>query len=166
MQVLDALANVEDRSASHRRLLPGDGGVLLEHEPALVPRRLQLLEDFVDSGVATAQRAEQPSLRGLDERELGVAHLRGEPRVHILEVSVHDPLADPAEAAHEYGIELKSDGLGEGYEMVVVAVPHAAYQALSDAELSRLVAKGGLLADLKNLHGGRTLAPEIERWTL
>jgi UDP-N-acetyl-D-galactosamine dehydrogenase len=82
------------------------------------------------------------------------------------EVSVHDPLADPAEAAHEYGIQLDGEGLGQSYDLVVVAVPHAAYDQLSDDQLTAMVAKGGLLADLKNLYGGRKLSPEIDRWTL
>jgi UDP-N-acetyl-D-glucosamine/UDP-N-acetyl-D-galactosamine dehydrogenase len=82
------------------------------------------------------------------------------------EVTVHDPLADPAEARHEYGIELQSDGLDGSYELVVVAVPHETYGQLSDEQLSGLVAEGGLLADLKNLYRGRQLAASIDRWTL
>ncbi len=82
------------------------------------------------------------------------------------EVTVHDPLADPAEARHEYGIELSGNGLEGSYDLVVVAVPHAAYEALSDQRLSGLVAEGGLLADLKNIYGDRRLGPSIDRWTL
>jgi hypothetical protein len=67
VQVLDARPNIGDRTASHRRLLPGDGGVLLEHEPALVPERVQQVHDFVDAGVAPSEWAEQPGLRRLDE---------------------------------------------------------------------------------------------------
>ena len=82
------------------------------------------------------------------------------------EVTVHDPLADPAEARHEYGIELQSDGLRSRYDLVVVAVPHDAYEELSDEQLAELVTEGGLLADLKNLYGGRDLGRGIDRWTL
>jgi UDP-N-acetyl-D-galactosamine dehydrogenase len=82
------------------------------------------------------------------------------------EVTVHDPLADPAEAQHEYGITLESDGLDGSYDLVVVAVPHEAYRELDDGRLSALVAEGGLLADLKNVYGGRDLGKSIERWTL
>ena len=39
MQVVDARPHIDDRTTTHRRLLPGDRGVLLEHEPALVTRR-------------------------------------------------------------------------------------------------------------------------------
>jgi UDP-N-acetyl-D-galactosamine dehydrogenase len=82
------------------------------------------------------------------------------------DVSVHDPLADAKEAQHEYGIELQSESLHDSYDLVVVAVPHAAYEQLSDDQLSHLVKEGGLLADLKNVYGGRQLAAGIDRWTL
>jgi UDP-N-acetyl-D-galactosamine dehydrogenase len=82
------------------------------------------------------------------------------------EVTVHDPLADPVEARHEYGIELSGDALDQRYDLVVVAVPHTAYAALGNDHLSRVVAPGGLLADLKNLYGARPLPDGMERWTL
>ena len=82
------------------------------------------------------------------------------------DVTVHDPLADSNEARHEYGIKLESDGLHGSYDLVVVAVPHAAYEQLDDDQLSRLVNEGGLLADLKNVYGSRQLAAGIDRWTL
>ncbi len=81
------------------------------------------------------------------------------------EVTVHDPLADPAEAHHEYGLELASGALGGAYDTVLVAVPHTEYGALADAEVTGLVAEGGLLADLKNLYRGREF-PSVERWTI
>jgi len=81
------------------------------------------------------------------------------------EVVVHDPLADPAEARHEYGFDLAADALDGRYDLVVVAVPHADYDAIGDERLAALVAEGGLLADLKNLYRGRHL-PGVARWTL
>jgi UDP-N-acetyl-D-galactosamine dehydrogenase len=82
------------------------------------------------------------------------------------EVTVHDPLADPAEARHEYGIELAAEGLEGSYDMVVVAVPHEAYGVLPDEKLAAIVKEGGLLADLKNLFGGREPPGSFRRWTL
>jgi UDP-N-acetyl-D-galactosamine dehydrogenase len=80
-------------------------------------------------------------------------------------VTVHDPLADSDEAQHEYGLQLVPEALASSYDLVVVAVPHAQYEALTDEQLSSLVASGGLLADLKNLYGDRPL-PGVARWTL
>jgi UDP-N-acetyl-D-galactosamine dehydrogenase len=82
------------------------------------------------------------------------------------EVTVHDALADPAQAEHEYGVALSADALARRYDVVLVAVPHAAYGALGDAQLTGMIAEGGLLADLKNLYGGRRLSGPFERWTL
>jgi len=80
-------------------------------------------------------------------------------------VTIHDPLADAAEARHEYGVELDGGALDGSYDLVVAAVPHEAYRDLADDKLAALVAQGGLLADLKNLYPGRTIAG-VERWSL
>jgi UDP-N-acetyl-D-galactosamine dehydrogenase len=84
---------------------------------------------------------------------------------HGHDVAVHDPLADPAEARHEYGIDLKGGALDGQYDLVVVAVPHEAYAGLPDDQLAGMLAEGGLLADLKNLYARRPLAG-VKRWTL
>jgi UDP-N-acetyl-D-galactosamine dehydrogenase len=84
---------------------------------------------------------------------------------HGHSVTIHDPLADAAEARHEYGVELDGNALGRSYELVVAAVPHEAYRGFADEKLAGLVAEGGLLADLKNLYAGRTIAG-VERWSL
>ncbi len=81
------------------------------------------------------------------------------------QVTVHDPLADPAEARHEYGLDLDADALNKRYDLVVLAVPHQAYADLAEEVVAGLVEANGLLADLKNLYGDRALAG-IPRWTL
>jgi UDP-N-acetyl-D-glucosamine/UDP-N-acetyl-D-galactosamine dehydrogenase len=82
------------------------------------------------------------------------------------EITVHDPLVDPDEARHEYGLDLSATALDRSYDLVVVAVPHAEYGRLNDEKLASLVANGGMLADLKNLYRDRTLPDSIARWTL
>jgi UDP-N-acetyl-D-galactosamine dehydrogenase len=81
------------------------------------------------------------------------------------QVTVHDPLARPDEAEHEYGIGLSQDALERRYDVVVVAVAHETFGTLGDEQLTGLLTPGGLLADLKNLFAGRNL-PGIARWTL
>jgi len=78
------------------------------------------------------------------------------------DVTVHDPLADPAEATHEYGIALDGDALTRTYDLVVLAVPHQAYLEM-DGGLAQLVAADGLFADIKNGVPGMAGAA---RWTL
>ncbi|HEX8580331.1 MAG TPA: nucleotide sugar dehydrogenase [Allosphingosinicella sp.] len=86
-------------------------------------------------------------------------------QTHGHKITVHDPLADTAEAQHEYGVDLSADALAGQYDLVVVAVPHESYATLSDDQLSGMVAEGGLFADLKNLYARRPLAG-VNRWTL
>ena len=81
------------------------------------------------------------------------------------EVTVHDPLVDPAEARHEYDLEVATGELHGRYDVVLVAVPHEDYARLDDSALTGLLAEGGLLADLKNLYRDRELA-NVSRWTL
>lgn len=81
-------------------------------------------------------------------------------------VTVHDPHADAAEAKHEYGIVLDTNALERSYDIVVIAVPHRAYRELGIANVERLVAPGGVLADLKNCFGGAEMDQSVNRWTL
>ena len=68
-------------------------------------------------------------------------------------VTVHDPLADAAEARHEYGIELAAGEPAGFHDLVLLAVPHRAYLAGGAAPLRALLAAGGTLADLKGALG-------------
>ncbi len=80
-------------------------------------------------------------------------------------VTIHDPLADPAEVTHEYGLELDPEALGRTYDVVVSTVSHRAYCEMPDTEVTGLIAPGGLLADMKAIWRGRDLG-DIDRWTL
>ena len=82
------------------------------------------------------------------------------------EVVIHDPLADPAEARHEYGVELAADALTGSYDVVIGAVSHADYVDLSSKMLAGLVKEGGLLADLKGMWRTTDLPGDLRRWTL
>lgn len=81
------------------------------------------------------------------------------------DVTVHDPLADAAEAVHEYGLTLDANALERSYDLVVLAVPHAAYRELSAETWRGLVREGGLLGDLHGSAQGATEAG-VARWTL
>ena len=60
---------------------------------------------------------------------------------------------------------LDADALGGAYDLVVAAVPHAAYRALSAEAIRGLVKAGGCVADLKGIWRGRELGG-VERWSL
>jgi UDP-N-acetyl-D-galactosamine dehydrogenase len=82
-------------------------------------------------------------------------------------VDVHDALADPAEAKSHYGLRLVGnlDRLS-GFDCVVGAVPHRAYRRLSTKRLAALLKPDGLVADIKNIWGGKRLPAGLRRWEL
>jgi UDP-N-acetyl-D-galactosamine dehydrogenase len=81
-------------------------------------------------------------------------------------VTVHDPLADPREAQHEYSVSLDPAALDRQYDLVILAVAHADYTALGVERVRGLVAPGGVFADLKNaLPAVRAAMPETS-WVL
>ena len=82
-------------------------------------------------------------------------------------VDIHDPLADLAEAKHEYDVTLLS-GLdsARGYDCVVGAVSHDAYAAFDGARLAAYLAPDGLVADVKGMWRKVALPAGIRRWQL
>jgi UDP-N-acetyl-D-galactosamine dehydrogenase len=83
------------------------------------------------------------------------------------DVAVHDPLGDPAEAEEHYGLVLARDlGPLSGFDAIVGAVAHDAYRAFVDADFTRLLRDGGLVADIKGIWRGRALPAGLRRWAL
>jgi UDP-N-acetyl-D-galactosamine dehydrogenase len=80
-------------------------------------------------------------------------------------VDVADPMADAAELQRDHGLQVVPLGAG-AYDLVVGAVAHAQYRALSAEALSGLFNEGGVLADLKGIWRDLELAPSIGRWSL
>jgi len=66
-------------------------------------------------------------------------------------VEVFDPVADPEEVRHEYGIDIMTspDQLTSTYEGIMVAVAHDAFRSL---DLNRLKGRNCLVYDEKNLY--------------
>jgi len=78
---------------------------------------------------------------------------------------VHDPFADPAAAAKEYGITLTQD-LTPG-DAVVLAVAHDPYRALGWPLITRLLTDGrGLVMDVKGALDLREKPAGVEVWRL
>ena len=64
-------------------------------------------------------------------------------------VHVHDPVADSAEAVHEYGVQLTPWEHLPKASATVLAVSHAEYKAHSVDEYAAKLAPGGLFVDVK-----------------
>ena len=100
-----------------------------------------------------------------DLRNSRVFDLVGRLRELGHEVDVADPLVDPGDLEREHGLKVVNPG-GVRYNLVVGAVPHAGYRALSAPELEALLDEDGILADLKGVWRDRQLSPAIGRWSL
>jgi UDP-N-acetyl-D-galactosamine dehydrogenase len=80
-------------------------------------------------------------------------------------VQVHDPLADPAEAAREYGITIQND-LAPA-DAVVLAVAHDSYRDSGWPLIRGLLKNGrGLVMDVKRILDPLERPDGIELWRL
>jgi len=69
------------------------------------------------------------------------------------EVHVHDPLAEPEQALHEYGITLSEWGqLPQNADAIVAAVSHAEYAAQPVTSLLASLKPGGVFIDIKSAY--------------
>lgn len=78
---------------------------------------------------------------------------------------VSDPLADPAAAAHEYGITLSPAEEMVQLDALVLAVNHAEYIA-SPGDLIARLREGGVLVDVKSALAREGLPEELVYWSL
>jgi len=84
-----------------------------------------------------------------DLRNSKVIDVIRELRSYGVQVHVHDPVAEPAQAMHEYGVELTAWDRLPKASAIVAAVAHAQYkQQPVDSMIARLL-PGGLYVDVK-----------------
>ena len=82
------------------------------------------------------------------------------------DVTVHDPLVDPAMAEHDHGLRVYSDAFARRYDVVIAAVPHRAYREMDAARIAALARDGGLVADLHGLWRGGQFPEGLDLWSL
>ncbi|UFS68646.1 nucleotide sugar dehydrogenase [Geomonas sp. RF6] len=93
-----------------------------------------------------------------DIRNSKVVDIIAELNDYGLRVQVHDPLADRAEALHEYGVELTPLDRLEPAAALIVGVAHKEYRALAPSDLCALAEEGAVLADVKGIFDPSLLA--------
>lgn len=79
---------------------------------------------------------------------------------------VHDPEADPAEAMHEYGVELVDWDALRDLDGVVLAVSHRAYLEMDVERLLGVVDSGGVVVDVKSALDPTTVPTQYGYWSL
>ena len=88
-----------------------------------------------------------------DLRNSKVADLVKELQDFSCEVYVHDPLAEPEQALHEYGITLSEwDQLPQNADAIVAAVSHAKYTTQPVANLLAPLKRCGVFIDIKSAY--------------
>ena len=87
-------------------------------------------------------------------REFGIAAL------------VADPLADPAEAKREYGIELVPLENFTELDGLILAVPHRVLGEAGWEKLFGALASGGVFVDVKSAVARDNVPPGIHYWSL
>jgi UDP-N-acetyl-D-galactosamine dehydrogenase len=83
--------------------------------------------------------------------------------IHAL---VHDPFASPAEAQHEYGVELRPLEELVDLDALVLAVAHAPYQEAGTEDLVGRLRPGGVLVDVKSAVSPAGIPDGITLWSL
>jgi len=83
-----------------------------------------------------------------------------------LKVFVHDPLADAAEARHEYGLELVRWEDMPVAETILIAVAHDAYRQQEAGGIANKLASGGVAIDVKAMFHPSNFALAKQYWRL
>ncbi len=103
-----------------------------------------------------------------DLRNSKVADLVKELQEFGCDVSVHDPLAEPKEAMHEYGITLTEWGaLPDQADAIIAAVSHAEYVEQPIESLLKKLRSGGAFVDIKSAYQPESIeAKGYKLWRL
>lgn len=83
-----------------------------------------------------------------------------------IEAMVHDPLADPAEARQEFGVELCELSAFRDLHALILAVPHRAYLEMGPGRLGAMLRGGGVFMDVKSVFEPSDLPANLVYWSL
>ena len=79
---------------------------------------------------------------------------------------MHDPLATPEAAAHEFGITLSPIEAFCELDALIYAVGHRAYADLGQAAIAAMVVPGGAIVDVKSSLAPGSLPDHVRYWSL
>ncbi|GFO63847.1 nucleotide sugar dehydrogenase [Geomonas paludis] len=102
-----------------------------------------------------------------DLRNSKVIEIIRELQEYGITVQVSDPLADPGEALHEYGVKLVPKAQLHKSDAVVVAVAHDEYRTLSVPDIRGMMNGAPLLIDVKGIYDREQLEQhDVRFWRL
>ncbi len=85
-----------------------------------------------------------------DLRNTKVVDIVAELAEHSMRVDIHDPWVDPAEARHEYGVDLTADPKAGDYDVIVLAVAHRQFVELGAVGIRAFGKDPSVLYDVKS----------------
>ncbi len=101
-----------------------------------------------------------------DLRNSRVPDIVAELRAFGIEALVHDPLADPAEAKREYGLELCEMSALRQLDGLILAVPHRGFRENGFAATLASLSPGGVFVDVKSVVDPALIPAGITYWGL
>jgi UDP-N-acetyl-D-glucosamine/UDP-N-acetyl-D-galactosamine dehydrogenase len=101
-----------------------------------------------------------------DLRNSRVPDIIAELREFGIAARVADPLADPADATHEYGVDLVSLEDFTELDGLVLAVPHRSLQRQGWSKLLAALIPGGIFIDVKSVVAREEVPPGVLYWSL
>ena len=101
-----------------------------------------------------------------DIRNSKVEDIVRELREYGIEPLIHDPLADPRAAQHEFGIDLADLGALHDLDALILAVSHRAFVELPVETLVAMLRPGGVLVDVKSMLQPSALPQGQRYWSL
>jgi UDP-N-acetyl-D-galactosamine dehydrogenase len=78
----------------------------------------------------------------------------------------HDPRADKAQMAHEYGIMLVDKSELKNLDVLILAVPHAEIMATIWDDMPQMITEGAVVCDLRSALDKRRLPADLEYFAL
>ena len=101
-----------------------------------------------------------------DLRNSRVPDIVAELQEYGIKPLVYDPLVDPEEAEHEFGIELAGAEALSNLDAMVLCVPHRAIMDGMNPGLADRLIDGGVLVDVKSALDPASLPDSVRYWSL
>jgi UDP-N-acetyl-D-glucosamine/UDP-N-acetyl-D-galactosamine dehydrogenase len=101
-----------------------------------------------------------------DIRNSKVPDILRELRSFGISPMVHDPIANPAEAMHEYAVKLVPAEELQRLDAIVLAVSHREYLELGQRGILSMIRDGGVLVDVKSVLDPSRTERKIRYWSV
>jgi UDP-N-acetyl-D-galactosamine dehydrogenase len=101
-----------------------------------------------------------------DLRNSKVPDIKKELAAFGIDAVVHDPLANAADAKHEYGFDLVKWEDMRNLDGIILAVSHQQYKDMGQEKLLSLVRHGGVVIDVKSVLRPSAIDRSLRYWSL